>query len=82
MTEPKQRITTSEIIRRMLEKGSSEHSSVTLARNSKGDVQIEVIVRTGESEHVSTVEQAEQLATAVYDRLADKYAYGERPPAA
>lgn len=82
MNDPHRRITTSEIIRRMLDRGSSEHSSVTLARNSKGDVQIEVIVRTGESEHIATIEQAEQIATAVYDRLADRYAYGERTPAA
>lgn len=68
-----------DILRMLLEKGSSEHSSVTLGRNSKGDTTIEVIVRTGDAgSEAETIEDARELAQAVYDRLRLDYPFGEQ----
>lgn len=75
MTSPTPRITQSEIIRALLERGSSERSSVTIARNAKGEVQLEVIVRTGDAGAVQTPEDAERIAGEVYDRLVARYPY-------
>lgn len=68
-----------DIIRMLLERGSSEHSSVTLARNSKGDTTIEVIVRTSDHGEAATIEDAEALARATYDRLRELYPFGTAP---
>lgn len=68
-----------DIIRMLLERGSSEHSSVTLARNSKGDTTIEVIVRTSDNGEATTIEDAEALALATYDRLRELYPFGTAP---
>lgn len=76
------RVSNSEIIRRLLERGSTEHSSVTITRNAKGETQLEVIVRTGEAGEATTVAGAEQLAAGVYDRLREKYPYGAEPQSA
>ena len=70
------RMTLSQVVEQLLQRGSSEHSSVTLSRNSKGETQIEVVVRTGDAGDVLTIEEAEQAATAVYDRLRELYVYG------
>lgn len=69
----------SDIIRLLLERGSTEHSSVTLGRNSKGDTTIEVIVRTDERGEARTIEDAEVLAVAVYERLRTAYPFGGEP---
>lgn len=71
-TAPK-RMTLSNIVEQLLQRGGSEHSSVTLARNSKGDTQIEVVVRTGETGEVATIADAEAAAIEVYERLRAKY---------
>ena len=67
----------SEILRAFLERmkasGQGEHSTVKLSRNAKGDTQIEVSVRTGESDEVATVDDAAAKAKAVYDTLAAFY---------
>lgn len=68
-----------DIIRMLLERGSSEHSSVTLARNSKGDTTIEVIVRTSDGGEAQSIEDAEALALAVYERLRTTYPFGTAP---
>ncbi len=47
----------------------TEHSSVTLKTNAKGDVQIDVTVRTGETPEVATVDDAAAKAKAVFDTL-------------
>lgn len=73
------RMTQGEIIRRLLERGSSEHSSVTLGRNSKGDTTIEVIVRTDERGEAQTIEEARALAVAVYNALRTAYPFGAEP---
>lgn len=82
MSTPTPRVTNSEIIRRLLERGGSEHSSVTITRNAKGETQLEVVVRTGEGGEVTTPAQAEQLATEIYDRLRERYPFGETAPSA
>jgi hypothetical protein len=68
----------SEILRTMLERdkaraAGSEHDSVRLARNAKGDTQIEVVVRTGDAEDVQTIEAAAAKAQEVYDFLGRMY---------
>ena len=78
-TPPSAPLRQRDIIRMLLERGSSEHSSVTLGRNSKGDTTIEVIVRTGDSGGVETIEEAETAAQAVYDRLRTLYPFGTAP---
>lgn len=46
-------------------------SSVKLVRNAKGDTQIEVKIRVGDTD--ADVAKAEELARAVYDRLNGHY---------
>lgn len=67
------RLSLSEIVELLLTRGGGEHSSVTLARNSKGETQIEVTVRTGETEEVRTAADAALRARAVYDQLRSAY---------
>jgi hypothetical protein len=75
MNDPERRITQGQIIRALLERGSSEHSSVTLSRNSKGETQIEVIVRTDDRGSITSPAEAEQVAREIYDRLQTTYPY-------
>lgn len=71
--QPTKRMTLTQVVEKLLDRGSSEHSSVTLSRNSKGETQIEVVVRTGEGGAVQSIEEAEAAAITVYDRLRDRY---------
>lgn len=71
--EPAKRMTLSHIVELLLTKAGHDRSSVTLSRNAKGETQIEVVVRTGDSSEVSDVLEAEQRAGDVYDRLRAKY---------
>lgn len=73
---PAKRLTLSQIVEALLQRGGGEHSSVTLSRNAKGETQIEVAVRTGETSGLETIEQAEAAAQAVYDRLRIAYPFG------
>lgn len=52
---------------------AAEHA-LTLTRNSKGDVQVELTVRDGD------LEQLEREATATFDRLCAKYARADASP--
>ena len=61
---------------RMHRAGQTEHSAVTLKTNSKGDVQIDVTVRTGETPEVATVEDAAAKAKTVFDTLRAFYPLG------
>jgi len=61
---------------RMHRAGQTEHSSVTLKTNAKGDVQIDVTVRTGETPEVATVDDAAAKAKAVFDVLRALYPVG------
>lgn len=51
----------------------TEHSSVTLKTNARGDVQIDVTVRTGETPAVATVDDAAAKARTVFDLLRTMY---------
>jgi len=62
-----------------MNRSSSEHSSVRLARNARGDTQVEVVVRTGDSPDVSTVDECAAKAADVYDRLRLIYPMNAEP---
>lgn len=67
------RMTLSQIVERLLERGGSEHSSVELGRTAKGETTIGVTVRTSPDGDVQTIEEAVELAEQLYDRLRDRY---------
>lgn len=71
--EKPRRLSLSQILEMLLSRGSGDRSTVTLARNAKGDTQLEVTVRTGEQGDAATVEEAEAKAREVYDRLREAY---------
>lgn len=69
------RLTQSQIIERLLHamsRSGQDHSTVELSRNAKGDTQIRVSVRTGES-GIETVDEARAKAQEQYDHLRDLY---------
>lgn len=68
-----QRLTLSQIVEKLLERGGGEHSSVTLSRNAKGETQIEVVVRTAEQGDVQTAADAATVAQQLYDTLRARY---------
>ena len=70
---PAKRVTLSQVVEKLLERGGSEHSSVTLTRNAKGEVQIEVVVRTAEHGDVQTIDQAAAKARELFDSLRSHY---------
>jgi hypothetical protein len=76
-TDRPHRMTLSQVVEKLLERGSSEHSSVTLSRNAKGNTQIEVVVRASENSSVTSVEEAEAVAVSIYERLAQRYPNGD-----
>ena len=67
------RLTLSEILELLLTRSASEHSSVELTRNSKGETQIAVTVRTGDAGEIQTAAQAAAEAQTIYDRLRSTY---------
>lgn len=81
--EKPKRLTLSEILALMLQRGGSDRSSVSLTRNAKGQTQIEVTVRTGNQDDAATAEQAATKATTIYDALRWRYPIeGDDLPAA
>lgn len=74
-TTPAKRMSLSQVVEHLLNRGSSQSSSVSLTRNAKGETQIEVVVRTDATGDVATIEDAETIATAVYDRLRTAYTF-------
>ena len=67
------RMTLSRMVEALLERRDHGPSSVTVARNAKGETQLEVVVRTAEGGPITTLEQAEAAACEVYDRLRRRY---------
>lgn len=67
------RMTLSRVVELLLQRGSAERSYVTLTRNAKGETQIDVKVQTTELGDITSVEDAEARAVAVYDRLRAMY---------
>lgn len=72
------RMTLSQVVEALLQRGGGG-STVSLTRNAKGETQLEVVVRTSEQGDVTTIEEAEQAAQAVYDRLRIRYPFGGEP---
>jgi hypothetical protein len=73
------RLTLGDIVERQLAalaRVSGEHSTVKLTRNARGDVQIEVSVRTGEG-GLETADDAAAKARELYDGLAEQYPLGD-----
>lgn len=76
------RLRLSDVTRALLaavSKTGGEHSTVRLTRNARGDTQIEVYVRTGDADDVTTVDEAAAKAADVYDRLALVYPHNGGP---
>jgi hypothetical protein len=73
---PAKRMTLSQVVEHLLTRSSSQSSSVTLARNAKGETQIEVVVRTDAELDIRTPDDAAEVAERVYDRLRERYAFG------
>jgi hypothetical protein len=71
--ERPKRMTLSQIVELLLARGATDRSTVSIARNAKGETQFEVTVRTGEDGEVVTVEDAERKALEVYGRLHEQY---------
>jgi hypothetical protein len=68
------RMTLSDVVERLLTRGGQgSASSVTLTRNAKGQTQIEVVVRAGETEEFATAQEAKEAAEGMYDALCAKY---------
>lgn len=67
------RLSLSAIVELLLTKSPRDHSSVTLTRNSKGDTQIEVVVRTGDESGLLTPADVSAEAVRLYDQLRAKY---------
>jgi hypothetical protein len=70
------RLTLSQIVEILLQRSPRDHSSVSLSRNAKGETQIEVVVRTGDTGEILTVAEAEAEAAEAYDRLRARYPMG------
>lgn len=77
---PPKRLSLSAIVELLLQKSPRDHSSVTLSRNSKGDTQIEVVVRTGDDAEITTPAQALAEAVRLYDELRNTYPIQAAPP--
>lgn len=77
--EPKaRRMTLSDVVERLLTRTSQgSASSVSLTRNAKGQTQVEVTVRAGETDEVTTALEAQQLAQTIYNALCSAYPTAE-----
>lgn len=72
-TPKARRLSLSEVLELVLSRGTGDRSSVTLTRNAKGDTQIEVTVRTGDTGDVLTAADAAAEAQRLYDSLREAY---------
>lgn len=74
--EKPQRMTLTEVVRELLSaqsKHGGERSMVKLTRNARGDTQIEVAVRTGDTSGIETAADCAAEATRIYDALSMVY---------
>jgi hypothetical protein len=71
--EPRKRMTLSDVVEQLLARGASEHSSVSLSRNAKGETQIEVTVRSDTDTELPTPDDAAAKAVELYDTLRARY---------
>jgi hypothetical protein len=70
------RMSVSETLRMVLQRGTGHQDSVSLTRNAKGDTQIEVVARSREDESLDDVGVR---ARAEYDLLRTSYPYTNGP---
>jgi len=77
--QPAKRMTLSQVVERLLDRGGSEHSSVELGRTAKGETTIGVTVRTSPDGDVQTIGEAVELAVQLYDRLRTRYPFTVTP---
>lgn len=78
----RRRVTNAELVRGLIDavtKTGGEHSTIKLTRNAKGDTQIEVSVRTGDSPEVVTAADAVAEAVRLYDNLRELYPMSAEP---
>jgi hypothetical protein len=77
-SEPKRRrVTKDDVLASFLAgltRGGTEHSSVTLKNNAKGETQIEITVRTGESDEIDTAAKAFAEASRLYLQARETFA--------
>lgn len=76
------RLSLSDILWLVLARPARDSSSVTLSRNAKGETQIEVTVRTADTEDLATPLDAERVAIEMYDRLRRTYPLASGTPGA
>jgi hypothetical protein len=74
------RLTLSQIVTMLLERGGGEHHSVTLARNAKGETQIEVVVRARADSEIKTPDEALAKAVELYNQACELYPPLEQAP--
>ncbi len=78
--QPAKRLSLSQILELMLQRGSGDRSSVTLSRNARGDTQIEVVVRTSDEGSVLSASDALDEAVRLFDLARKRYPLLERDP--
>jgi hypothetical protein len=67
------RMTLSQVVERLLERGGNQHSSVDLGLTASGKVTIAVSVRTSPDGEATTLDEAAELAQSMFDTLRLKY---------
>jgi hypothetical protein len=67
------RMTLSQVVERLLERGGNQHSSVDLGLTASGKVTIAVSVRTSPDGEATTIDQAAAIAQELFDTLREKY---------
>jgi hypothetical protein len=73
------RMTLSQVVERLLDRGGSAHSSVDLGLSTGGKVTIAVSIRTSPDGEATTAAEASTLAEQLFDTLRAKYEVA--PPA-
>lgn len=73
LTEAHKRMTLSRVVEMLLNRGSSDRSSVSIGRNPAGAIVFDVSVRTGDDGDVLTVADAEAKALKVFERLQERF---------
>lgn len=77
--QPARRMTLSQIVERLLDRGGSQHSSIDLGLSAGGKVTIGVSIRTSPDGEVATAEEAAELAQQLFDTLREKYEQPAEP---
>ena len=74
--EAPRRMTLSQVVERLLERGGSQHSSIDIGLTASGKRTIGVSIRTSPDGEATTAAEAAELAQAIFDELETKYAPG------